>query len=923
MARVKHKGRNEFIHPKLRRDIRELTTLLGVVLAKQEGESLYQTVETIRRMTKAFRKRPTRGAAARIESFVQGLSVNVAHQVVRAFHLYFLLANAADEAHRIRLRSAGDDMPEVGLATPLRLALGSLRGKATASKAARRFLEEANIRPVFTAHPTEATRQTVLQKLSTITRLIIEKDRVEHHPAEQARIWELLMAQVALLWQTSELRSNRVTVQDEVLKGVYFFSDLLFDSIPRLCETIQRGFGTLDPDAEMIAPPVSLGSWIGGDRDGHPFVTPQVTRETLEQHRQAALGRYRREINSLYTVLSSSERIARVPVALRRWTRAQLRSVKLPDSSMRTEPSETYRWALRVIHAKLDLTRRSERGGYRASREFRRDIERIDTALREGGAASVADHYVRPLLWAIRAFGFSLVSLDIRQNASLIRSCITVLISQKTPGLKYAVLPEEEKRLLLLRLLSGRGKMLPGSRRVDGKTLRVLEEFRTIAWARQVYEPSAVGSFILSNTEQVSDILSVLLLAKEVGLVTVRRGVVASSSVDIVPLFETIADLRRSPQILCSLLGNSLYRSQLRRRKDRQEIMIGYSDSSKDGGIVSAAFELYNAQIHLHAVARSFGVSPVFFHGRGGSISRGGGPVYESILAQPRETMGGAIKITEQGEMISAKYLIPETAMYSLEVMAAAVLYCMGAPLRRRDLADRDSYIQEFQAVSAAAREAYLSLTRHPNFWDFYRAVTPLDIIEKIEIGSRPVSRTPKASLESMRAIPWVFSWTQSRLAITGWYGFGAAVESVIRRRTVSWDALRGMYHEWPFFRSLVNNIEMVLAKTDLVVGGRYLVLGAPVPSSKALGSLIQEEYLRTRWAILRIKRQKELLESDDALRQSLQLRNPYLDPIHFIQIRFLREFRAFRLSSASSSKMLDLLRSSINGIASGMKNTG
>ncbi len=923
MARRKVKHQNESIDLKLRRDIRELSTMLGIVLAEQEGKALYESVETIRRMTKAFRKRPTRAVAARIEDFVRSLSVGQAHHVVRAFHLYFLLANAADEAHRIRLRSEGAEKPPAGLAAPLQLALSTLKSKGTVSTALRSFLEEADICPVFTAHPTEATRQTVLQKLSVITRLIIEKDHYGGQPSKQANIRDQLMAQVTLLWQTSDLRSSRVTVQDEVLKGLYFFSDVLFDAVPRLCETIDRACDDFAPTATLTVPPVRLGSWMGGDRDGHPFVTPLVTRTTLEQHRQAALERFEQAIDSLYPILSSSERIARVPATLRRWMRRQLRTVKLPASSLRTEPSETYRWALRVIHAKLKLTGKHKPGGYKTANDFQRDLERIDSALRLGGAASVADSYVRPLLWASRAFGFALVSLDVRQNSSLIRTCIASLLKHARARQPYALLPEEEKRVLLLRLLNRKARLLSASYRGDSESRRVLEEFRTIAWARRTFEPSAVGSFVLSNTEDVSDILSVLVLAKEVGLVTVRRGVVTSSSLDIVPLFETIADLRRSPDTLHSLLSLPVYRSQLRKRKNRQEIMIGYSDSSKDGGIVSAAFELYNAQIRLHAVARRSGITPVFFHGRGGSISRGGGPVYESILAQPRETMSGAIKITEQGEMIAAKYLIPETALYSLEVMTAAVLYSFGTPLRKKDLAVREVSVRQFQSISAAAREAYVTLTRHPGFWDFYRSVTPLDIIEKIEIGSRPVSRTPKTSLDTMRAIPWVFSWTQCRLAITGWYGFGTAVDFVTGRRTISLATLRRMYREWPFFHSLVDNIEMVLAKTDLTVGGRYLMLGAQADSGDALGSRIREEYLNTRRVVLDIKRQKELLENDDALRQSLQLRDPYLDPIHFIQIRFLREFRASRQGSASGSAMLDLLRSSINGIAAGVRNTG
>jgi phosphoenolpyruvate carboxylase len=396
---------------------------------------------------------------------------------------------------------------------------------------------------------------------------------------------------------------------------------------------------------------------------------------------------------------------------------------------------------------------------------------------------------------------------------------------------------------------------------------------------------------------------------------------VTSSSIDIVPLFETIDDLRRAPNTLRSLLLHPVYRSHLRKRGNRQEIMIGYSDSAKDGGIVTSAFELYNAQIRLHDVAVSCGISLTFFHGRGGSISRGGGPVYESILAQPRETMGGSIKITEQGEMISAKYLVPKTAEYSLEVMAAAVLYTMNHPLRRSDLRERDHFRGVFLSISAAARDAYTALTRHPDFWRYFRSVTPLDVIEKIEIGSRPASRTAKASLESIRAIPWVFAWTQSRQAITGWYGFGTAIEAAVAAGEISWKDLRSMYAQWPFFRALVRNIEMVLVKTDLGIARQYAA-GAD-RRSKDFFAAISAEYARTCAAILRVKKEHTLLQNDASLRQSLQVRNPYLDPISFIQVRFLREYRDPRTSEAMRKKILDLLRSSINGISAGMRNTG
>lgn len=911
------------IDPKLRRDVRELSTMLGAALTNQEGEGLFQTVEKIRLMTKSFRRKPTKRGLAQLESFAHSLSPQMAHRVVRAFHVYFLLANAADEAHRIRARSVVTDRPEVGLATPMKMSLASLKGRKSVRRAAKTFVQEASICPVFTAHPTEATRQTILQKLSRITQLILDKDRVEHNPLEREKVGDELAAQIALLWQTSELRSNKVTVRDEVLRGQYFFSEVLFDAVPRLSETIEKAFAREGVRIRFHAPPVRIGSWIGGDRDGHPFVTSEITRLVFEQHRDAVIGRYTKEVERLYSALSSSERIAEIPPAFRRWVRRELESTKLPHLAARTEPSEIYRWALRVVHSKLRRAVDRSPGGYRVSTEFEKDVVRIDSALRKSGAESVADYFVRPLLQAIRAFGFFLVRLDMRENARLLRASVGRMIARYNPDLKYGTLSEREKQQVLVRLIRGNQSILDRVRRKDTDMRRLIEEFRTIAMVQGRHGSSAIGTFILSNTERVSDLLAALLLAKERGLVKVHRKSIVTSRVDIVPLFETIADLRRSPETLHALLSNSLYRSHLRKRNNRQEIMIGYSDSAKDGGIVSAAYELYSAQIRLNEVATKFGIRPIFFHGRGGSISRGGGPVYESILAQPRETMNGELKITEQGEMISAKYLIPEMALYSMELMVAAVFYGLNASLRKKDFATRDDFMHAFAPVAEAAREAYTSLTRHPDFWEFFSAVTPLDIIKRIEIGSRPASRARPSGLASLRAIPWVFSWTQCRLAITGWFGFGSAVEWATSHRQVTWAQLRRMYLDWPFFRALVNNIEMVLAKTDLIIADRYLALGEKVHSSQVLRSRIREEYDKSRRAVLRIKHQTHLLERDVFLRQSLQLRNPYLDPIHFIQVRFLRELRENRSNSRRTSDVLDLLRSSVNGIAAGMKNTG
>lgn len=484
-------------------------------------------------------------------------------------------------------------------------------------------------------------------------------------------------------------------------------------------------------------------------------------------------------------------------------------------------------------------------------------------------------------------------------------------------------LPEIEKQGVLLREIASHRPLYQPRLPLEASAARVLEEFEVIAWAVTTADPGSMGTYIISSTEQVSDILGALLFAKEAGLIAVTDGQIRNSRIDIVPLFETIGDLERSSTIMRSLFELPLYRSHLTLRGDTQEIMIGYSDSSKDGGIVASAFSLYNAQISLYRLAARFGITLTFFHGRGGSTSRGGGPVYESILAQPRETLGRSIKITEQGEMISAKYLMPQAAVYNLEVMTAAMLFGSTTPLRPGELAARDKQRAHFSALSRRSLDAYRALIHAPEFWTYFRSATPIDIIEQIEIGSRPAARTRNATFESMRAIPWVFAWTQNRQAITGWYGLGTAVYQSIGSGEILWKDLQSMYTSWFFFRSLVDNVEMVLQKADMEIGKLYLSCANDTPSSLRIFKQIKEEYDRTHTAVLTIKKNKVLLANNLPLRQSLLLRNAYMDPISFIQVRFIREFRDRKTSAAKRRRLVGLLRSTVNGIAAGMRNTG
>jgi len=921
MRRVE-KPRARRIDRRLRTEIHRLGEILGRVLRDQEGDSLFRKVEQLRRLTKAGRNGGARDQSARIRALVNRLGAREARNIVRAFHIYFLLANAADEAFRIRSRAPARRAPLRHGDAPLALAVETLRSRGTLDESLRSFLADTRITPVFTAHPTEATRQTVLRKVRRITELLIRNDPERLPRADGERIWKTVEAEVTLLWQTSDLRFNRITVTDEVQRGMFFFENVLYEAIPSLCRSFEESVG--DPSAHelFLRPPFSLGSWVGGDRDGHPFVTPGVTRETVLTLRKSLMGLYRRDVEGLYEVLSSSERVVPVLPSFARWI-GRHRRLLANGVSARNEPSESYRLALRIIHARLTLTEAGEPGGYASSRDFSADLQRIRESLAAGRARSVSAIYIDPIIQKVHTFGFSFARLDVRQNARVLRQAIDDLLRATGVEPSFLRLTEPEKQRLLAREIASNRPLYHPRLRIEGTAGKVLEEFDVIRWSITANDPDSMGTYVVSNTEQVSDLLGVLLLAKEAGLVAVRDGSVRSSKIDIVPLFETVDDLEHSPAIMRALYLQGLYRAHLTLRGDHQEIMIGYSDSSKDAGIVASAFSLYNAQISLQALAASRGVRLTFFHGRGGSTSRGGGPMYESILSQPRETLGGSIRITEQGEMISAKYLLPQAAVYSLGLMTAAMLLGRSIPIRPAELAARERHMALFRGIARRSMASYRSLIHGPAFWTYFRNVTPIDVIEQIEIGSRPAARTTKPSFASLRAIPWVFAWTQNRQVITGWYGFGSAVRESVEAGEIRWKDLQSMYRTWKFFRSLVDNVEMILQKTDMGIGGLYLECAEDPDAASRIFSRIRAEYDATLGAVLKIKMSRTLLESDMPLRQSLLLRNVYMDPISYIQVRFMRRFRDQRTSGARRRETLSVLRSTVNGISAGMRNTG
>ncbi|MGE5681085.1 MAG: phosphoenolpyruvate carboxylase [Bacillota bacterium] len=912
----------------LKRDIKELGNILGNVLIEQEDKELYETVEKLRALSKSLRTEYKESTKEEIISLIDKLDIEKAYKVVRAFSIYFILVNAADEVHRIRRQRAHmflKDRPQKG---SVEEALLKLKDYNLSNLTIQETLNSLEIIPVFTAHPTEATRQTILKKILKISQLLLQRETSINTEQQENDLRSQLQSEVTLLWQSNEIRFHKVTVKDEIQRGLFFFQNILYNAVPKfysnLNSRLQKTF-SLDYPAPSI---LKFGSWMGGDRDGHPYVTTELTRETLTNHRRIILELYMKDLDNLYDAMSSSVNLMPVSQALQNSINNDKEKLLLKDiDEILRDPSEIYRTKIFLCWSKLkkaiDFDHSS--GAYKSADEFIEDLYLIYNSLSENKAGIVADTAILPLIYKVKTYGFHFVSMDIRQNASFLRSAVEEIFNYAEVHQFFGKLGEDAKIILLTNEILSSRPLINSFSNLSEKTRQVLDEFATIKWAIENISKDCCGDYIISNCASASDVLSALLLGKEAGLLNIDRREVLNSDFDILPLFETIEDLQNSAKVMNELFSNEAYCRHLDSRQKVQKIMLGYSDSNKDGGIVAANFELYKAQRDLTQLCKADKIELVLFHGRGGSISRGGGPLNQSILAQPKGTIEGRIKITEQGEMISSKYLIPEMAERSLELISSAVLlatvnskYGMNAA---KD--EPDNYSRFLEAISANAFNYYRKLIKNPNFYDYFRTVTPIDIIEQIEIGSRPPSRKKGKDIRLLRAIPWVFSWTQNRQSITGWFGFGYAIEKSINDGTARLEQLREMYKNWDFFKALIDNIEMVLLKTDMVIGKEYIKLADNSKEAADIFEIIRKDFELSCKYILEITGEENLLDSNKSLQRSILLRNPYIDPISFIQVKFMKEYRTKTLSSAEKAELLALLRSTVNGIAAGVRNTG
>ena len=915
----------------LARDVRLLGNALGDVLREQGGEALLQNVERIRALTKEARAQRGQDAAeAELDALFGGMPFGQALPVLKAFTTYFQLINLAEQKEIVRVNrrrafKAGDKpRPE-----SVRDAVQRLCESGVTADQMRALIGSLSIQLVFTAHPTEAKRRSVQEKLHRISDYLGRLEEPQTSRSDQERLELDITAEIEILWQTDEVRQRRLSVLDEARNILFYFGETLFQVTPRLYADLEKALAQWYP-GETFDIPVFLeyGSWVGGDRDGNPTITLEHTAEVLRLHRDRVLSLYIPAVRILSDRLSQSRHYVGVSEALEdSLAQDAERLPQVAAEAAGRSPTEPYRRKCEFIWERLRRTEAGDEGGYGSAAEFIADLETIRTSLEQNGGHYTARRALAPLLFQARLFGFHLARLDIREHKDKYLGALAAVLRDQ--GTEWAALTETEKVALLEQEIGGRRPLVPTKLEFDDETNTTLGLFRLVSDRMEALGPAAVGSLILSMASDVSDVLAVLLLAKEARLADLQDGVDGWSRVDVVPLFETIEDLENAPDVIDTLLSNSLYRRNVSLRGGSQEVMVGYSDSNKDGGYLTANWKLYAAQARLATIAKRHGVTLRLFHGRGGAVGRGGGPAGKAILAQPPGSVQGRLKITEQGEVIAARYFDQDIAYRNLEQIVHAVL--MASAEQGAGAGETPpEWAQVMEEVSDTAFRAYRALVYDdPHFVRFFQEATPVGELAQLNIGSRPPKRTASDRIEDLRAIPWVFSWMQSRYTLPGWYGVGAALAGYADKSPEHLMRLREMYRRWPFFTTMLDNSQMSLAKADMDIAARYARLVGDQKMAQRIYQTIAAEFERSVAIICRITDQDALLDNQPVLQKSIRLRNPYVDPLSFLQVELLRRLRALPPEDDSEelkAQRRDLRAAvllSINGVAAGVKNTG
>ncbi len=884
----------------LRRDVRSLGAILGQVLVEQSGQEIFESVEELRRLLighrESGRRDPTQGSLAlmqQAQEIVSRMDLHHAYQVTKAFSAYFELTNLAETNHRKRRRRAGKlDREHAPLPGSFRGTLLRMKEAGISGEDAFAALSEIAITPVFTAHPTEVARQTVLLKRRRIAQQL---ERLDHLPltAEEAEDCESnIRAEVTSLWQTDEVRLAKPTVDDEIRMGLRYFRLSLFDALPKIYAEVAESFRDVygvELDENSLPNLVRFGSWIGGDRDGNPLVKPDSTRNALQMARALILREYLYDVEALSDRLSSSRRQAGVSKEM--LSRLQHYERTIPGVHLAWGPhntTESYRRFLSYLFHKLQQSREAVDAAecYASAAEFEEDLMLVQSSLRANRGEQLSRTYVDSLLRKLRTFGFHLQTLDIRQHARVHAHALKEL-----------------------------GPELKGEAR-SAETRELLDTFRAVAELKRNYPAQSIQRYIISGAESEQDVLAVVRLARATGVEIAGSANGDDPGLMPVPLFESIESLRGAGSVMRRLWSDAEYQPLLDSWGRWQEVMLGYSDSNKDGGMLTSTWELYKAHRELHAAARESGVKLRLFHGRGGTVGRGGGPTHAAILAQPPGCFSGQIRITEQGEVLNWKYADAVLAEWNLELMIAASL----EELTRREQQPEARWEEAIEEMSQEAYGVYRQeIAENPDVLEYFEQATPVNELDTARIGSRPSRRSRGRKLEDLRAIPWVFGWMQSRHAVPAWFGVGHALQKFAKSGPGHEQLLRQIARGFPVFSELLRNVELGIAKADLGIARDYSGLVKNTSLRNRVFSMLEEEFLRARRMILRVTGQKELLGRNRVLARSIRLRNPYVDPMSLIQVELLRR----KQQGHQSSELEYPLGATINGIAAGLHNTG
>ena len=923
-------------------DIRLLGRILGDVIREQEGVAAFELIEQIRTLSVAFRRDADTAADKTLKKLLKGLSNDQTVSVIRAFTYFSHLANMAEDRHHIRRRAIHERAGQSQDGS-IEMALSRLRRAGISSKAIAATLATSFVSPVLTAHPTEVQRKSILDAERAIAELLSQRDDIRLRSGsipsgkdtpgarELGNNEQQIRARVIQLWQTRLLRHSKLTVADEVENALSYYETTFLREIPRLYATLERELGQ-----QPVHSFLRMGQWIGGDRDGNPNVNAQTLLQALRRQAEVVLRHYLTEVHYLGGELSISGMLAGCLPAL------QLLADNSPDRNEHRS-DEPYRRALIGVYARLAAALHDLTGGeasrhavppqnaYPNAQAFLTDLLTIEASLQGEHGNALAAQRLHPLIRAVQVFGFHLATVDLRQSSDQHEAVLAELLAVARLEPAYAALDEMSKRTLLMQLLRDARPLRVLGTVYSDRTRSEIEIFETAKVMRERFGAQAIRHYIISHTETVSDLLEVLLLQKEVGLL---HGTLddrnALCDLIVVPLFETIEDLRNAAPIMREFYALSGVKALVQRSGAEQDIMLGYSDSNKDGGIFTSNWELYRAEIALVALfdelnsqdANTAAIQLRMFHGRGGTVGRGGGPSYQAILAQPPGTVRGQIRLTEQGEVIGSKYANPEIGRRNLETLVAATLE---ATLLQPTKSASAPFLQAATELSQLSMAAYRKLVYEtPGFTEYFFDSTPIREIAQLNIGSRPASRKSSQKIEDLRAIPWGFSWGQCRLTLPGWYGFGSAVEQFLAQPTTTGrknplSQLQQMYRLWPFFRTLLSNIDMVLAKSDLALASRYAELVADVRLRKKIFSAIELEWQRTAKALSLITGDPARLANNEALQRSIRHRFPYIDPLHHLQVELVRRYRA----GQTDERIQRGIHISINGIAAGLRNTG